>query len=467
MRRSVLFIVATLVCVSAYVLLDDSDYASAEAADDSGTCGSGVTYDFKGATGVLTISGSGSMNDYSSKTQPPWTSYRGSITSVVITGSVSYVGHYAFSDLTALTSVDLGPVTSIGEHAFKSCSSLSTVDLGSVRSLGPYAFYSCTRLSSVTIPDSVTSIGNSVFSGCTSLTSVIIPNSVTALGSYVFSNCTGLTTVVIPDTVTSMGNCAFSGCTELTELTIPISLNAAGSSSYSAFRYCVNIEKVTFTKGTGTGFDYGTGSSSSNYYGNTPWYLSRAALKSVIIPEGVTSIGSYAFFNCPAQITADFSSVNTFGTYAFNGCTGLTTLVIPDSAIIGDSAFIGCTGLKELTVPISLNAVGSGTNPIFKDSTGLEKVTFTKGTGKGPDYEVKSSSSLYYGNTPWHLSRATMKEVVLSEGITYIGNRMFQECSGITSVTVPDSVTKIGDPCVHRLFGDDIFDIRGLCRDHR
>ena len=83
MRRSVLFIVAALVCVSAYVLLDDSDDVSAEAADDSGTCGTGVNYEFNGSTGVLTISGSGSMKDYSSKTQPPWASYRGLITSVL------------------------------------------------------------------------------------------------------------------------------------------------------------------------------------------------------------------------------------------------------------------------------------------------------------------------------------------------------------------------------------------------
>ena len=293
MRRSVLFIVAALVCVSAYVLLDDSDDVSAEAADDSGTCGTGVNYVFNGSTGALTISGSGSMKDYTLlKTQPPWASYRGSITSVVFTGSVSHIGNYAFSDCTSLTSVDLGPVTSIGEHAFKSCTSLSTVDLGSVTSLGSYAFISCTGLSSVTIPNSVTYIGNSAFSSCKSLTSVTIPNSVTSLGSNMFSNCTGLTTVVIPDSVTSLGDSAFRNCTKLKELTIPISLNSVVSVSYPAFGGTTNIENVTFTKGSGVGFDYSNSSSSSNYFGNTPWCLSRATLKSIVLPEGVTSVGS-------------------------------------------------------------------------------------------------------------------------------------------------------------------------------
>ena len=177
MKKTVLFIAAALVCVSAFVLFGGSEEAEAEVSDDSGSCGENVTYVFDSVTGTLTIRGSGAMKGYSSSNNlAPWYSYGTSVKTIVIGNSVTSIGKEAFYGCTSLTSVTIGDsVTSIGDHAFADCTSLKSLTIpDSVTSIGDYAFSWCTSLTSVTIGDSVTSIGKEAFDGCTSLTSVTV-----------------------------------------------------------------------------------------------------------------------------------------------------------------------------------------------------------------------------------------------------------------------------------------------------
>ena len=205
----------------------------------SGICGDNLTWDL--TDGVLTISGTGAMFDYTDG--PQWEDHQditsviigngvtsigskafyncATFTSVSIPNSVTSIGDWAFGNCIGLTSIIIpNSVTSIGEAAFKYCSGLTSVTIGnSVTSIGEYAFYYCTGLTSVTIPNSVTSIGNVAFSGCSGLTSVIIGNGVTSIGYYAFDECTGLTSITIPNSVTSIGEYAFYYCTGLTSIT--------------------------------------------------------------------------------------------------------------------------------------------------------------------------------------------------------------------------------------------------------
>ena len=139
---------------------------SAFADVQTGSCGDNVTYSLDTETGVLTISGTGKMTDYSAEDCP--FNNRAYIKSVIIENGVISIGNYAFSYFGSLTNVTIpNSVTSIGYDAFNYCKSLT----------------------SVTIPDSVTSIGEVAFSSCTSLTSVTIPNSVTSIGDCAFEDC--------------------------------------------------------------------------------------------------------------------------------------------------------------------------------------------------------------------------------------------------------------------------------------
>ena len=212
----------------------------------TGKCGVNVTYSFDTSTGVLTISGTGDMADYSLDNDSPFCD-NSNIKSVIIENGVTSIGESAFNSCTSLTSVTIpDSVTSIGERAFSDCTSLVSVTIpNSVTSIGDGAFEDCNNLASITvnsnnnnyssqdgvlfnknkttliqypmgntrtsytIPNSVTSIGDFAFQYCTSLVSVTIPNSVTSIGGYAFYSCDNLTSVTIPNSVTSIGDHAF------------------------------------------------------------------------------------------------------------------------------------------------------------------------------------------------------------------------------------------------------------------
>ena len=161
-----------------------------------GKCGDNATYRLN-ADGVLSITGTGTMEDYSNSIAP-WSDNREFIKEVKISG-----------------------VTSIGGAAFDQCSNLTKVTMDNkVTSIGESAFHNCSSVTAMEIPDSVTTIGLQAFARCTSLKNVTIPDRVTSIGSYAFYDCTSLTSITIPDSVTSIEFSAFSHCTSLTSITV-------------------------------------------------------------------------------------------------------------------------------------------------------------------------------------------------------------------------------------------------------
>ncbi len=174
-------------------------------AEDSGTCGDNLTWTYE--DGTLTISGTGTMASYDSDDAPWYSSYKSSITTVVIKDGVTSIGNYAF-------------------------------------------FY-CTNLTSITIPDSVTSIGKGAFWCCTSLTSVTIPNGVISIGSWAFYTCSSLTSIIISGSVTFIGDCAFDYCSKLTTahyLGSEDNVTIGSNNSYltNAIHYMIEVEETTY-----------------------------------------------------------------------------------------------------------------------------------------------------------------------------------------------------------------------------
>ena len=228
-----------------------------------------------------------------------------SLTSVTIPDSVTTIGDDAFRGCSELTSVTIGDsVTTIGKWAFVNCSALTSVTIpDSVTTIGSSAFVNCSSLTSVTIPDSVTTIGSSAFYNCSSLTSVTIPDSVTTIGNKAFYYCSSLTSVTIPDSVITIGNSAFYGCSSLTSVTIPDSVTTI---CYEAFCNCSSLKAVYITDVAAwcnISFD--------SYYANPLYYarnlyLNGELITELVIPDSVTMIGEYAFYNCSSLTSVIF-----------------------------------------------------------------------------------------------------------------------------------------------------------------
>ena len=284
-----------------------------------------------------------------------------------------------------------------------------------VTSIGTYAFTNCTSLTEVTIPNSVTSIGHGAFENCTGLISVTIPNSVIEIGAYAFYGCVGLTSVIIPNSVTSIEFESFSGCTGLTEVTIPSSVT---SIKYGAFSGCTGLTEVTIPSSV-------TSIGSGAFY-KTPWYNNQS--------DGVIYINEvlYDYKGTMSEGTSINIKEGTISIseYAFWNCTGLISVTIPYTVTeIGSDAFGYCTGLTSVTIPSSVTSIGSGA---FYET---------------PWYN-NQSDGLIYINEVLYAYKGAMPEgtsINIKEGTISISEFAFEERFGLVSVTIPSTMTSIGN----------------------
>jgi len=330
---------------------------------------------------------------------------------------VKEISSSAFYKLKNLVYIEIpSSVTSIGTNAFLICSSLTSVTIpDSVTSIGNRAFQGCSSLTSIVIPDSVTSISDAAFQDCSSLTSVTIPDSVTSIGEKAFQYCDNLTSVSIPDGVTSIGNYAFYACSSLTSVTIPDSVTSIGD---YAFYACSSLTSVTIPDSVTSIGDYA--------------FSGCDSLTSVTIPDSVTSIGEKAFQYCDSLMSVSIpDSVTSIGNYAFYACSSLTSVTIPDGVTrIGDYAFSGCDSLTSIFIPDSVTYIG---NDILSD------------TAFYSNPENWESGVLYSGNHLIDASNYIWGALEIKAGTITIASKAFSECKRITKLTIPTSVTYIGD----------------------
>ena len=338
--------------------------------------------------------------------------HHNSLTSITIPSSITSIGADAFfcceltsvhiSDLSAWCKISFGDNPLLwAHHLYINGKEITNLEIpNSVESIGERAFEYCTGLTSITIPNSVTSIGGSAFYGCSGLTSIKVESGNEKYDSR--SNCNaiietssniliaGCNNTIIPNSVTSIGSGAFSSCSGLTSVTIPNSVTSIGD---DAFTGCTGLTSVT-------------------------------------IPNSVTSIGNYAFYGCSGLTSVTIgNSVTSIGISAFRWCSGLTSVTIPNSVTsIGSSAFGGCTGLTSVTIPNSVTSIGhyafDGTEWYNNQPDGLV-------------YAGKVAYK-YKGNMPDNTS------ITIKDGTMRITERAFEYCTGLTSITIPNSVTSIG-----------------------
>ena len=380
-KRIVSFILAALLICT---LLPTSVFAADIVA--SGTCGAqgdNLVWTLD-SDGTLTISGTGEMHDYYyvfSDTQTPWFDYNQQIKTVIVKSGVKSIGTYAFFGCGDLTQVDIADtVRSIGNYAFYSCMDLANVVLrNGITSIGDWAFFSCYALTDITLPASLISIGEGAFEACNKLEQITIPNSVASIGSFAFCNCDALNSVNIPASVTHIGDGAFANCSKLSKIDV----------AENNPNYCADYDAL-FNKD------------------KTCLLRSKVHQYEIIyqIPDGVTSIGAYAFSGNDALALIFIpDSVTSLGYHAFSNCTNLSSLDIPDSVTsIEGGLFSGCTELTKVTLPDGITSVR---HSMFDECSSLS-------------------------------------EIIIPDSVTAIEDMAFERCTSLTSINIPRNVKSIG-----------------------
>ncbi len=443
----------------------------------SGTCGKNVKYSISD-DGVLTIRGTGAMNNFTYKndiSDCPWHGVRYALKKIVVEEGVTSIGSYAFS-----------------------------FDV---------------HVTDVTFPSSLKTIGNDAFYGCYGLTSVVIPEGVTTIGAYAFEQCTSIETITVPASATELGNRAFitweyydgsyhfaltdiyyggsvqqwydAGGGDAALVDVPVHFNGNTGDAIDGGKCGANaswkLDKAgTLTiSGTGAMYDYYP---DDNDYLTSPWI--NFDVEKIDVQEGITSIGAYAL--CRLETVTKVSLPSTLTTIGQDAlyAIGVSSLVIPDNVVsIGSFAFNGCGNLKTITLPAGLQSIGhcfiecgnlktinfkgtmeqwlacgggestfpaqtqvvcaSGT--LNLDGTCGDNLTWTldnsgkltiSGTGAMYDYAYDYESNSF--TSPWAKYRSMIRSVEIGSGVTSIGSYAFVD-TNITSLTIPGSVTAIGD----------------------
>ena len=288
-------------------------------------------------------------------------------------------------------------ITTIGEGAFYLSNTLTSIIIpNSVITIEKDAFDSCYSLADITMPCGLTTICDDAFNLCSSLTNITIPNSVTSIGKFAFSNCTGIANFIIPSSVAEIGGYAFSGCSSLSDIIIPASVQSIGSCAFSKCPY-LSIEVDTKNP------IYDSRDNCNAIIETSSNTLIHGCNKT-IIPNNIVKIGNDAFAYCEVENITIPQGVSSIGGAAFFDCYSLKSITIPNSVgTIERSTFYNCNSLKSIIIPQGVTTIESST---FSNCSSLSSIS-------------------------------------IPSTVTKIGEWAFSSCSALTNVTIPGSVVEI------------------------
>lgn len=402
-----------------------------------------------------------------------------------------------FVNSTTLQKVTIGSkVTFLYNHLFHNCDKVTTIDIpASIANIYGNAFDDCSSLTATTFHDATNNhtltLGDYAFRNCATLPEVTFPRQLLSVGNYTYAQCPLLKTLTFPAMLESIGNYAFAECTGLTQLTFKDSGKSVklgyGARSNSGTSYLDNIPLFGNTNLTylyiGRNINYTAGEK----YGYSPFYnqsfltdvrFSQSGTvsyckdyllykvnncKTLTLPESLTSIGNWTFRGMAAlESIVVPNAVTEMGTYAFANDTSLKSAKLSTSCPwLKEGLFSECNALQSITIP---SAVTKMDGYMFTNCKTLTSATFEDGTdliemGYGAswkNYGLFSDCPLKTLNLGRWLSYNTevasrspfysiyaLKNLNIGENVKVIDKYMFSYCKGLEEVNLPDNITSV------------------------
>ena len=269
--------------------------------------------------------------------------------------------------------------------------------------------------------------------------------SVTEIGIDAFAYCTGLTSVTIPNSVTWIGERAFAYCTGLTSVTIPYSVTCIRD---DAFFDCQGLTSVNYTGTIAQWCNIAFAFEDANpiFYSHSLNINGSPISTNLVIPDSVTSIGNYTFYGCSSLTSITIpDGVTSIGRSAFYGCSGLTSVTFnADSCTCNYTfngnyfhPFEGCSNITNFTFGNNITIIPSG---LCGRLTGLTSITIP-------------NSVTSIGNNAFGGCSGLTGALTIPNSVTSIGGAAFASCSGLTSVTIGSGVTNIGGAAFYNCTG--------------